>query len=69
MFKVEKGSIEEALLNLQSMGLQINEYKKSSDTISISLYEELLEFTISNLRKVDSYQKEINELFDQVNVR
>lgn len=69
MIEFEKGSMEEALINLQNFGLEVNEHKKKNKTIPVEVYESLLEFTITTLRQVDTYQKEMNKLFDQVKSR
>ncbi|PLR99508.1 hypothetical protein [Bacillus sp. T33-2] len=69
MFQVEKGSMEEAMMNLQNIGLIMNEQKQNGKPVTYEQYHDLLDYTLSIVRQVDTYTKEINELFDQVKVR
>lgn len=62
MLKSEE-TIDDMLFRLQEMGLQINELKKRNiDTIKLSTYEALLNYTISLIRN----QINAHELMEKV---
>lgn len=69
MIEFEKGSMEEALIHLQNVGLIMNEYKQQGKSATYEQYEDLLSYAIKVVRQVDTCHKEMAELFDQVKVR
>lgn len=69
MIEFERGSMEEALINLQNVGLIMNQYKQQGKPITYEQYEDLLSYAIKVVRQVDTCHKEMAELFDQVNTR
>ncbi|PLR76556.1 hypothetical protein CU633_14470 [Bacillus sp. V3-13] len=66
MYGIEKGSLEEALMLLQDIGLQLNEYEKSNSTIPIEYYRELLEFSISIARQTNEVSETIDEMMQDI---
>jgi hypothetical protein len=66
MFDVQKGSMEEVLVILQNIGLQINDYQKTNSMISVDLYKELLEFSISIARKTNEVSETIDEIIEDI---
>ncbi|MBT2756244.1 hypothetical protein AB1K84_22245 [Mesobacillus foraminis] len=66
MFDVQKGSMEEVLVILQNIGLQINDYQKTNTMISVDLYKELLEFSISIARKTNEVSETIDEIIEDI---
>lgn len=66
MFELEKGSVEEAIMVLQNLGLKINEYEKTNAMIPIDKYKELLEFTIAVARKTAEITDTIDEMMDDI---
>ncbi len=66
MFDIQKGSMEEVLVILQSIGLQVNEYEKNNSMISIEAYKELLEFSISIARKTNEVSETIDEMIQDI---
>ncbi|PLR79755.1 hypothetical protein CVD25_17775 [Bacillus canaveralius] len=66
MYGIEKGSLEEALMLLQDIGLQLNEYQKSNSTIPIEHYRELLEFSISIARQTNEVSETIDEMMQDI---
>lgn len=66
MFDVQKGSMEEVLVILQNIGLQINDYQKTNSMISVDLYKELLEFSISIARKTNDVSETIDEIIEDI---
>lgn len=66
MYELEKGSIAEVLMTLQNIGLQLNDYQKNNDTISIDAYRELLEFSISIARRTNDVSDTIDEIIDVI---
>ncbi|RFU70949.1 hypothetical protein D0469_03095 [Peribacillus saganii] len=64
MYTVEKGSIEEALLHLQNLGLKVNEFQKDNNAVSVDSYKELLDYSISVLREVNNYTAKIKHIFE-----
>lgn len=69
MFEVERGSVEEAIMILQNLGLKINEYEKSNTMISIEKYKELLEFTIAVARKTNEITDTIDDLIEDIETK
>jgi hypothetical protein len=61
MFDFDVGSIEGHIIELQNMGLALNDIKKVNDTITIAAYESLLEYTLSLLNDFEEYTKKFNE--------
>lgn len=66
MFEVEKGSVEEAIMILQNLGLKVNEYEKTNSMIPVDKYKELLEFTIAVARKTNDVTVTIDEMMDDI---
>ncbi|ESU32774.1 hypothetical protein G3A_09680 [Bacillus sp. 17376] len=66
MFEVERGSVEEAIMILQNLGLKVNEYEKTNTMIPIEKYKELLEFTIAVARKTNQVTVTIDEMMDDI---
>ncbi|PLR97508.1 hypothetical protein [Bacillus sp. T33-2] len=66
MYGIEKGSWEEAILLLQDLGLQLNEFEKSNSMIPIKNYKELLEFSISLARRTNEISDTIDEMLDDI---
>ncbi|WP_102261967.1 hypothetical protein [Mesobacillus jeotgali] len=66
MFEVEKGSVEEAIMILQNLGLKVNEYEKTNSMIPVEKYKELLEFTIAVARKTNEVTVTIDEMMDDI---
>ncbi|WP_423409819.1 hypothetical protein AABM38_07440 [Heyndrickxia sp. MSNUG] len=66
MFEIEKGSIEEAIMILQNLGLKMNEYEKVNSMISVEKYKELLEFTIAIATKTSEITDTIDEMMDDI---
>lgn len=66
MFEVEKGSVEEAIMILQNLGLKVNEYEKTNSMIPVEKYKELLEFTIAVARKTNDVTVTIDEMMDDI---
>ncbi|WP_210366257.1 hypothetical protein [Bacillus sp. REN3] len=69
MFEVEKGSVEEAIMILQNLGLKINEFEKTSPMIPVEKYKELLEFTIAVARKTNEVTDTIDELLEDIEAK
>jgi hypothetical protein len=69
MFEVERGSVEEAIMILQNLGLKINEYEKSNTMISVEKYKELLEFTIAVARKTNEITDTIDDLIEDIETK
>lgn len=69
MYEVEKGSIEEAIMILQNLGLKMNEYEKTNSMIPVDKYKELLEFTIAVARKTNDITLTIDELMNDIEAR
>jgi hypothetical protein len=66
MFEVERGSVEEAIMILQNLGLKVNEYEKTNSMIPVEKYKELLEFTIAVARKTNEVTVTIDEMMDDI---
>lgn len=66
MYQIEKGSMEEGLLHLQNIGLQLNEFEKSNDSIPVKNYKELLEFSISIARRTNDVSDTIDEIIQDI---
>ncbi|MBT2695190.1 hypothetical protein [Bacillus sp. ISL-55] len=66
MFEVERGSVEEAIMILQNLGLKVNEYEKTNSMIPVEKYKELLEFTIAVARKTNEVTMTIDEMMDDI---
>ncbi|MBT2683643.1 hypothetical protein [Bacillus sp. ISL-37] len=66
MFEVERGSVEEAIMILQNLGLKVNEYEKTNSMIPVEKYKELLEFTIAIARKTNEVTVTIDEMMDDI---
>ena len=66
MFEVEKGSVEEAIMILQNLGLKMNEYEKTNSMIPVEKYKELLEFTIAVAKKTNEVTVTIDEMMDDI---
>ena len=66
MFEVERGSVEEAIMILQNLGLKVNEYEKTNSMIPVEIYKELLEFTIAVARKTNDITVTIDEMMDDI---
>ncbi|MFT9598200.1 hypothetical protein [Mesobacillus sp.] len=66
MFEVERGSVEEAIMILQNLGLNVNEYEKTNSMIPVEKYKELLEFTIAVARKTNEVTVTIDEMMDDI---
>jgi hypothetical protein len=66
MFEVERGSVEEAIMILQNLGLKVNEYEKTNSMIPVEKYKELLEFTIAVARKTNEVTGTIDEMMDDI---
>lgn len=66
MYELEKGSIAEVLMTLQNIGLQLNDYQKHNNSISIDAYRELLEFSISIARRTNDVSDTIDEIIDVI---
>lgn len=66
MLNIEKDSMQEVLMILQNIGLQLNEYEKNHNTISVESYKDLLDFSISIARRTNSVSETIDELLDDV---
>lgn len=66
ILQIENNQLEEALLHLQNIGLDLNEYKKTRKHVSVNTYEELLDYTIKFVRAAMEYEKATNEAFDEV---
>jgi hypothetical protein len=69
MFEVERGSVEEAIMILQNLGLKINEYEKSNTMISVEKYKDLLEFTIAVARKTNEITDTIDDLIEDIETK
>ena len=69
MFDVEKGSVEEAIMILQNLGLKVNEYEKTNSMIPVEYYKELLEFTIAVARKTNEITDTIDELIQDIEAK
>jgi hypothetical protein len=69
MFDVEKGSVEEAIMILQNLGLKVNEYEKTNSMIPVGNYKELLEFTIAVARKTSEITDTIDEMMEDIEAR
>lgn len=66
MLEVERGSVEEAIMILQNLGLKVNEYEKTNAMIPVEKYKELLEFTIAVARKTNDITVTIDEMMDDI---
>ncbi|WP_174734971.1 hypothetical protein [Mesobacillus harenae] len=66
MLNIQKDSMQEVLMILQNIGLQLNEYEKNHNTISVESYKDLLDFSISIARRTNSVSETIDELLDDV---
>ncbi|QOK25458.1 hypothetical protein IIE26_17265 [Cytobacillus oceanisediminis] len=66
MYQIEEGSMEEVLLHLQNIGLQLNEFEKSNDSIPVKNYKELLEFSISIARRTNDVSDTIDEIIQDI---
>lgn len=69
MFDVEKGSVEEAIMILQNLGLKINEYEKTNSMIPVEQYKELLEFTIAVARRTNEITETIDEMIEDIETK
>jgi hypothetical protein len=69
MFELDKGSVEEAIMVLQNLGLKINEYEKTNSMIPVDKYKELLEFTIAVARKTAEITDTIDEMMDDIEAK
>lgn len=69
MFEVERGSVEEAIMILQNLGLKVNEYEKTNPTIPVEKYKELLEFTIAVARKTNEITDTIDEMIEDIETK
>ncbi|MBT2660470.1 hypothetical protein [Bacillus sp. ISL-45] len=69
MFDVERGSVEEAIMILQNLGLKVNEYEKTNSVIPVEKYKELLEFTIAVARKTSEVTVTIDEMMDDISTK
>jgi len=69
MLNIEKGSYQEAKINLQNVGLMVNEMKQQGKPITYEMYNDLLEFALSVIDKADTTMADLNELFEQIPVR
>ena len=69
MFDVERGSVEEAIMILQNLGLKVNEYEKTNSMIPVEKYKELLEFTIAVARKTNDVTVTIDEMMDDISTK
>ena len=69
MFEVERGSVEEAIMILQNLGLKVNEYEKTNLTIPVEKYKELLEFTIAVARKTNEITDTIDEMIEDIETK
>lgn len=69
MYNVEKGSVEEAIMILQNLGLQVNEYEKMNSMIPVEKYKELLEFTIAVARKTSEITDTIDEMMEDIQAK
>jgi hypothetical protein len=62
MFDFEDSSIESEIIQLQNMGLALNELKSKKGKVTNAAYESLLEYTISILQDFDNYSKRLQKL-------
>ncbi|RSD28260.1 hypothetical protein [Mesobacillus subterraneus] len=69
MFDIEKGSVEEAIMILQNLGLKVNEYEKTNSMIPVEKYKELLEFTIAVARRTGEVTDTIDEMMEDIEAR
>lgn len=69
MFEIEKGSVEEAIMILQNLGLKMNEYEKTNSMISVEKYKELLEFTIAVAKKTNEITDTIDEMIEDIETK
>jgi predicted Fe-Mo cluster-binding NifX family protein len=69
MYEVERGSVEEAIMILQNLGLKVNEYEKTNSTIPVEKYKELLEFTIAIARKTNEVTDTIDEMMEDIETK
>ena len=60
---IEKGSIQEAMMNLQNLGLTMNERMQQGKLVTNQDYQNLLDYCVNVLRGVDTYTNEIEEMF------
>ncbi|WP_419880940.1 hypothetical protein ACN6MY_15135 [Peribacillus sp. B-H-3] len=66
MIDFDSGSMEEVLIHLQNIGLQLNEFEKTNQSISIEKYKELLEFSISIARRTNDVSLTIDEIIEDM---
>ncbi|GLB58622.1 hypothetical protein [Cytobacillus sp. NCCP-133] len=66
MYQIEKGSMEEVLLHLQNIGLHLNEFEKTNESIPVKNYKELLEFSISIARRTNDVSVTIDEIIQDI---
>lgn len=69
MYEVERGSVEEAIMILQNLGLRVNEYEKANSMIPVEKYKELLEFTIAIARKTNEVADTIDEMMEDIETK
>jgi hypothetical protein len=69
MFEIEKGSIEEAIMILQNLGLKMNDYEKTNSMIPVEKYKELLEFTIAIATKTSEITETIDEMMEDIQAK
>jgi hypothetical protein len=72
MFSIEKGSYQEAKINLQNVGLMVNEMKHQGKPITYEMYNDLLEFALNVIDKAADYDETMTELrgiFEEIPVR
>jgi len=69
MFEIEKGSIEEAIMILQNLGLKMNDYEKTNSMIPVEKYKELLEFTIAIATKTSEITDTIDEMMEDIQAK
>lgn len=66
MFEVEEGSLESVILQLQEIGLELNEFKKHQSEIQIESYEELLDFSINSFRAMDEHLGKVTKYLEEI---
>ena len=62
MFDFEDNSIESEIIQLQNLGLTLNELKSVNGKVPYDLYESLLEYTIIRLKDFDNYSKNLQKI-------
>jgi hypothetical protein len=62
LFDFDEESIESEIIQLQSMGLALNELKNMNGKVTYEAYESLLEYAIIMLQDFEEYTKKVQRL-------